>query len=69
MRANYVFYVLDCGKRSDFATSYIAGGQLSTLGKWPWVVSLSYLGQPFCAGAIISERWIVTAGHCVAMYV
>ncbi|OWF45733.1 Atrial natriuretic peptide-converting enzyme [Mizuhopecten yessoensis] len=58
----------ECGKRSgDFLTAYIAGGELSPLGKWPWVVSLTYLGEPLCAAAIVTSQWLVTAGHCVAL--
>jgi secreted trypsin-like serine protease len=48
-------------------TAYVAGGDISTVGQWPWVVSLSYLGKPFCSGTLISNEWVVTAGHCVAM--
>ncbi|XP_060070219.1 uncharacterized protein LOC132550203 [Ylistrum balloti] len=58
----------ECGMRNgDFLTAYIAGGELSPLGKWPWVVSLTYLGEPLCAAAILTNQWLVTAGHCVAL--
>lgn len=48
---------------------FVSGGDIATLGQWPWIVSLSYLGRPFCSGTLIAEDWVVTAGHCVAMLV
>ena len=60
----------ECGVRSsDIVVPYIAGGDLVTAGKWPWVVSISYLGKPICGGALINSRWVLTAGHCVTVYV
>ncbi|XP_062991786.1 plasma kallikrein-like isoform X2 [Elgaria multicarinata webbii] len=46
----------------------IVGGINSSLGEWPWQVSLhvkltSY--SHLCGGTIISDQWIVTAAHCV----
>ena len=33
---------------------------------WPWQVNLVYPGiGPYCGGAIIDKRWIVTAAKCV----
>ncbi|XP_069129190.1 uncharacterized protein [Argopecten irradians] len=58
----------ECGKRfENLLTTYIAGGELSPLGKWPWVVSLTYLGEPLCSAAIVTSQWLVTAGHCVSL--
>lgn len=62
------FLSSDCGETNpDVMKAYVAGGDISTVGQWPWVVSLSYLGRPFCSGTLISNEWVVTAGHCVAM--
>jgi secreted trypsin-like serine protease len=41
----------------------IAGGRLAKIADYPWQVSL--LGRHFCGGSIYSDRWIVTAAHCL----
>lgn len=58
----------ECGRRSPgLLVPFISGGDLVTRGRWPWVVSLSYLGKPICSGVLISPRWVLTAGHCMAV--
>ncbi|VDH97866.1 corin [Mytilus galloprovincialis] len=58
----------ECGEQSpNLMLPFVSGGDIATLGQWPWIVSLSYLGRPFCSGTLISEDWVVTAGHCVAI--
>uniref|UniRef100_A0A8C4H1M3 Transmembrane serine protease 2 n=1 Tax=Dicentrarchus labrax TaxID=13489 RepID=A0A8C4H1M3_DICLA len=54
----------DCG--SGVNSSRASGGQLASVGAWPWQVSMQVVGSHHCGGAIISPYWIVTAAHCVA---
>lgn len=43
----------------------VVGGEEAQVGRYPFIVSLQMLSQHFCAGSILNEQWIVTAGHCV----
>ncbi|KAK7502858.1 hypothetical protein BaRGS_00005807 [Batillaria attramentaria] len=56
----------ECGQRQvPFVQSFVAGGEIVPPGKWPWVVSLLYLGQAICGGTLIDKKWVVTAAHCI----
>ncbi|XP_023211840.1 limulus clotting factor C-like [Centruroides sculpturatus] len=56
----------ECGISADKVPSIINGTKAS-LGEWPWQVALAYTGSAFifCGGTLLSEKWIVTAAHCV----
>ncbi|XP_063241860.1 venom protease-like [Bacillus rossius redtenbacheri] len=63
----------ECGF-SNVTMTRIVGGHPAKLGAWPWLVALGYrrtrrsaTGGPqfLCAGALITARHVVTAGHCV----
>ncbi|XP_044253923.1 trypsin-3-like [Tribolium madens] len=51
-------------KNKFFPDGRIVGGSDIPIEQVPWQVSLQYYGQHFCGGSIISEKYVVTAGHC-----
>jgi len=52
------------------ATPRIVGGEYKHISQAPWQVSIGWWGSSslenhFCGGAILNEKWIVTAAHCM----
>ena len=50
----------------------IVGGSTAQVGAWPWQVAFLFNGVSpssgqFCAGSLITDEWVVTAAHCVAV--
>ena len=45
----------------------IVGGSETEPNEFPWVVGLTdrRLRQPFCGGALISNKHVLTAAHCL----
>ena len=41
------------------------GGESAVIETYPYQVSLQLYDEHYCGGAIISEYWIITAGHCI----
>lgn len=60
----------ECGVSGTFAEphSRITGGSESPPHKYPWMASL-FMHQGadtfFCGGTLLTNEWILTAGHCV----
>ncbi|XP_076176268.1 uncharacterized protein LOC143151219 isoform X2 [Ptiloglossa arizonensis] len=56
---------LECGIRTQAPSqARIVGGGSSSAGSWPWQVALYKEGDYQCGGALISDRWILSAAHC-----
>ncbi|CAK9832521.1 PRSS8 [Anthophora retusa] len=55
----------ECGIRTQAPSqARIVGGGSSSAGSWPWQVALYKEGDYQCGGALINERWILSAAHC-----
>ncbi|XP_069688740.1 brachyurin-like isoform X1 [Periplaneta americana] len=47
------------------ASSRITNGQTASRGQFPWQAGLTIDFSGFCGGSIISNDWLLTAGHCI----
>ncbi|ERL89374.1 hypothetical protein D910_06745 [Dendroctonus ponderosae] len=48
--------------------SRIVGGSPVNIDNYPYQVSLEYIYSHMCGGAIISNRWVLTAAHCTQLF-
>ncbi|GFU81962.1 atrial natriuretic peptide-converting enzyme [Trichonephila clavipes] len=57
---------LECGMRpmSSGPRRRIVGGQSAGAGSWPWQVALYKEGDFQCGAVLISDTWLISAGHC-----
>ena len=55
----------------DFLTEKrIVGGRVAMLKDWPWMANIRWGGDgwisaPICGASIVSDRFLVTAAHCI----
>lgn len=43
----------------------IVGGEAAKFGEFPFMVSLLKRSQHFCGASLVSERFLITAAHCL----
>ena len=55
-----------CGVSADkLPNARIVGGVDTRPGEFPWAAALEYLDSSYCGAAIISDRIVLTAAHCL----
>lgn len=44
----------------------IVGGQETEVNQYPWMALLTYSNRFYCGASLISDRYVMTAAHCVS---
>lgn len=57
-------------KSTNFSTFFFFflkyySGEAAGVNEFPWMARLSYFNRFYCGGALVNDRYIVTAAHCV----
>ncbi|XP_049865464.1 trypsin delta-like [Pectinophora gossypiella] len=47
------------------STRRIVSGRNTSIAAVPWQVSLRQKTYPICGGSVITDRWLITAAHCL----
>ncbi|XP_037079523.1 atrial natriuretic peptide-converting enzyme-like [Pollicipes pollicipes] len=57
---------LQCGlrPRAQQQRARIVGGTNTSPGAWPWQAAMYREGEYQCGATLISDRWLLSAGHC-----
>merc|ERR1711962_1334925 len=56
-----------CGIPNNSTSRIVGGAEVNPKRKCPWQVGIKQVGYYItCGGSIINDRWVLTAGHCVA---
>lgn len=61
---NLLLQVQNLHRNSSPRRSRIVGGSNANLGAWPWQAALYKEGEFQCGATLVSDRWLVSAGHC-----
>lgn len=55
---------LVCGEANIKNSGRIVNGKTTTKNKYPWIAGMFIETSFLCGGSVISDRNILTAGHC-----
>ncbi|XP_063076715.1 serine protease 33-like [Engraulis encrasicolus] len=64
----WVCVVLLVSNASGSLRSAVVGGHDAERGSWPWMVYVYIMEGPMtqpCGGSVITDQWVLTAGHCI----
>ncbi|CAH2230283.1 jg20031 [Pararge aegeria aegeria] len=53
-----------CGKES-FTGNKVFGGNETAIDQYPWLALLQYTRPQLCGGSLISNKYVLTAAHCI----
>ena len=53
------------GGRLYGTNELVINGDNARRGLWPWQVALYKNGLFWCGGVLLSDQWVLTAGHCL----
>lgn len=57
----------ECGESMAVPTNRVVGGSVTQPHEYPWIAAV-FSDRTKCGGSIITNRHILTAGHCVYKY-
>lgn len=58
-----LFPLLECGIPNK--SKRIVGGVEAEVLHYPWLAVMMYSGRFYCGAALISDRYVLTAAHCL----
>lgn len=56
-------FCLECG--ITYKHNRIVGGVETQVNAYPWMTALMYNGRFYCGASVISNKYLITAAHCV----
>lgn len=63
---NNIELISNCGIFEE-TRPFILYGKRTTIGEYPWLAAMFFNNQFRCASSLITDRFVVTAAHCVVI--
>lgn len=57
--------VSGCGQRFPDKKPRVQGGHSTKVNEWPWQAAIQEGDRTVCGAALVSDKWVITAAHCV----